>query len=129
MNVPAQARNPAVGDWVVTLDVEDPPGAALAGDLAVRALGPVVTGSRTYLAPRPSGYSFTVIGGAVDPQDALGTALQWLAQAQGDAGIEPGAVVCAEVTLVGTRPVTAGAAGAAGAAGGTAQRACDNPGS
>jgi hypothetical protein len=120
VDVTAQPRPPALGDWVVTLDVEDTPGASLNGDLAVRALGPVVAGSRTYLAPRSSGYSFTVIGGALDPQDALGTALHWLGRAQREAGLEPGPVVCAEVTLVGTRPVPAGT---------PAQRACENPGS
>jgi hypothetical protein len=111
---------PRHGDWVVTLDVEDPPGALLVGELAVRALSPVVTGTRTYLAPRTSGYSFTVIGGAAGPQDALTLAVERLTGAQQRAGLEPGPVVCAEVTLVGHPPVPAGTA---------AQRGCENPAS
>jgi hypothetical protein len=102
------AANPD-GDWVVTLDVDERPEQALSGELAVRALSAVVAGTRTYVAARAYGYSFTVILSGVGAQAALGQALGRLESAQLDAGLPVVGVVCAEVTLVGVRPVPAGA--------------------
>ncbi|MDX6244467.1 MAG: hypothetical protein QOE76_2190 [Frankiales bacterium] len=106
------------GEWVVTLDVESRPDSATGAELTVRALAAAVTGSRTYVAQRGSGYSFTVIVGTSGAQTALARALDLLAVAQGRAGLSIAPVVCAEVTLVGTRPVPAASRPSAG---------CENP--
>jgi hypothetical protein len=99
------------GEWVVTLDLEDPSFAARSGtELAVRALAVAVAGSRAYVAARPSGYSFTAIIGTTSADNlmpALVQALDLLSAAQQRAGLPEGVVVCAEVTLVGSRPVPA----------------------
>ena len=73
------------------------------------------------MSPRGrGGYSFTVIVGTTGAEAALARALELLGVAQGRAGLADGAVVCAEVTLVGTRPVPAAAATGEG---------CDDPAS
>ena len=79
-------------------------------ELAVRALAIAVAGSRAYVAARPSGYSFTAIVGTSSADNlmpALVQALDLLSAAQHRAGLPEGVVVCAEVTLVGGRPVPA----------------------
>ncbi|BEP13705.1 hypothetical protein acdb102_20160 [Acidothermaceae bacterium B102] len=109
------------GEWVATLDIEsavDP--SVFSAELAVRALAVAVAGSRTYVAARTSGYSFTVIIGTTGAAAALAKALELLAVAQRTAGLDAGAVVCAEVTLVGSRPVPAS---------GVASDGCENPAS
>ncbi len=109
------------GEWVVTLDLEGAGDASVAAtELAVRSLAVAVAGSRTYVAARPGGYSFTVIVGTTGAEAALARALELLGVAQGRAGLADGAVVCAEVTLVGTRPVPAAA---------TPGEGCDDPAS
>jgi hypothetical protein len=109
------------GEWVVTLDVEQPQVEDdFQAELVVRALAIAVAGSRTYIASRTSGYSFTVIVGTPGAEAALSKGLALLAAAQARAGLPVVPVVCAEVTLVGTRPVPA------------AERAatdCENPAS
>jgi hypothetical protein len=95
------------GDWVVTLDVDERPDQSLRGELAVRALSAAVAGSRTYVAARAYGYSFTVILGGVGAQGALAEALRRLEVAQLESGLPTAGVICAEVTLVGSRPVPA----------------------
>jgi hypothetical protein len=113
------------GEWVVTLDLDGPvdPSSGFQGELAVRALAVAVAGSRSYVESRPSGYSFTVIVGTTGTTSliaALSRALSLLAEAQRKAGLAESAVVCAEVTLLGSRPVPAGRVAAEG---------CENPGS
>lgn len=108
------------GEWVVTLDVESPPDSTIDAELTVRALAAVVAGSRTYIAHRSTGYSFTVIVGTSGAETALATALGLLGVAQDKAGLDVAPVVCAEVTLVGKRPVPASSPSADG---------CENPGS
>lgn len=98
------------GDWVVTLDVDERLGQSLHGELAVRALSASVAGTRTYLSAREYGYSFTVILDGVGAQVALAQALERLEAAQLSAGLPLAGVVCAEVTLVGSRPVPAAVA-------------------
>ncbi len=95
------------GEWVVTLDVESRTDSPTQADLAVRALAVAVAGSRTYVSARADGYSFTVIIGAAGAAAALPKGLGLLAVAQAKAGLPAAPVVCAEVTLVGTRPVPA----------------------
>lgn len=95
------------GEWVVTLDVESPADSSIDAELALRALAATVAGSRTYVAHRSSGYSFTVIVGTSGAETALAMALGQLGAAQDRAGLDVAPVVCAEVTLVGTRPVPA----------------------
>jgi hypothetical protein len=92
---------------VVTLDIESPADSLLDAELTVRALAVAVAGSRTYIAARSSGYSFTVIVGTAGAETALSEALGMLEVAQRKARLELAPVVCAEVTLVGTRPVPA----------------------
>ena len=106
------------GEWVVTLDVESRPGSTVDAELAVRALAVAVAGSRTYIAHRSAGYSFTVIVGTSGAETALSVALGLLGAAQHRAGLDVAPVVCAEVTLVGTRPVPAAHRAAAD---------CENP--
>ncbi|MDX6254297.1 MAG: hypothetical protein QOJ11_631 [Frankiales bacterium] len=108
------------GEWVVTLDIESPADSAIDGELTVRALAAAVAGNRTYIAARGSGYSFTVILGTAGAETALSKAMGMLQVAQGKARLDRAPVVCAEVTLVGSRPVPA----ASGAQGG-----CENPAS
>jgi hypothetical protein len=108
------------GEWVATLDLEDPAFDGFSVELAVRALAVAVAGSRTYVSARTSGYSFTVIVGTTGATAALARALELLAVAQRTAGLGGGAVVCAEVTLVGSRPVPAAGVGGDG---------CENPAS
>jgi hypothetical protein len=98
------------GEWVVTLDVDEQRDQALHGELALRALSAAVAGTRTYVAARPYGYSFTVILGTAGAQRALTEALGRLEVAQLRAGLPRVEVVCAEVTLVGSRPVPAAVA-------------------
>lgn len=105
---------------MVTLDVEAPGEPSGQEELSLRALAAAVAGSRTYVTARSSGYSFTVIVGTSGAQAALGRALDLLAVAQRKADVVGGSVVCAEVTLVGTRPVPAARLPSAG---------CQNPGS
>jgi hypothetical protein len=95
------------GEWVVTLDVENPTDPAANGELVVRALAVAVAGSRTYVSARHSGYSFTVIVGTAGAEPALARALSLLSVAQRRAGLPDGIVVCAEVTLVDTLPLPA----------------------
>jgi hypothetical protein len=109
-----------IGEWVVTLDIESPADSSIDGELTVRGLAAAVAGNRTYIAARGSGYSFTVILGTAGAETALSKALGMLEVAQRRAGLDLAPVVCAEVTLVGTRPVPA----ASGAQGG-----CENPAS
>ena len=98
------------GEWVVTLDIEDPSFGGSGSELAVRALAVAVAGTRSYVAARPSGYSFTaMVGteGADSLMPALVQALDLLTAAARRAGLPEGVVVCAEVTLVGSRTVPA----------------------
>ena len=111
------------GEWVVTLDLEDSTFDGFSSELAVRALAVAVAGTRTYVAARAGGYSFTVIVGTTGPSPlraALARALELLSVAQSRAGLGDGAVVCAEVTLVGSRPVPAA---------GLSPEGCENPAS
>ena len=98
------------GEWVVTLDLEDPSFAARTGtELAVRALAIAVAGSRAYVAARPSGYSFTAIVGTRrrQPHARARSGARPAERCSHRAGLPEGVVVCAEVTLVGGRPVPA----------------------
>lgn len=105
------------GDWVVTLDVDERRDQLFRGELALRALSAAAAGTRTYISPREYGYSFTVILSGYGAQVALAEALERLAAAQRAAGLPIAGVVCAEVTLVGARPVPAAASSKGG---------CDN---
>lgn len=120
---PAGSPDSKAGEWVATLDLEDPSFVGFSAELAVRALAVAVAGSRTYVAARTSGYSFTVIVGTTGAAAALARALELLAVAQRTAGLGGGAVVCAEVTLVGSRP------GAAQPAVDRTTDGCENPAS
>jgi hypothetical protein len=108
------------GEWVVTLDVESPSDSTIDAELTIRALAVAVAGGRTYIAHRSSGYSFTVIVGTSGAETALAMALGLLGAAQDKAGLDVAPVVCAEVTLVGSRPVPAASRPPGG---------CENPAS
>lgn len=120
LGVEAGSPDSRAGEWVVTLDLEDPSFAGVSSELAVRALAVAVAGTRTYVSARASGYSFTVIVGTTGAGAAFARGLELLSMAQCRAGLAEGAVVCAEVTLVGSRPVPAADAAAEG---------CENPAS
>ncbi len=99
---------------MVTLDLDHPGATADECELIVRLLSAAVAGRRTYVSPRTSGCSFTVIVGTTGAPAALDRAIALLESAQDSAKVAAGTVVCAEVTLVGMRPVPAASAAGGG---------------